>query len=130
MKKSLLIIASCLGAIGIISGAFGAHFFEDRIDAKMMAVFEKSIRYLFIHVFITLIALIFYSIKRNKLFLVSSIFFISGIVLFSGSLIVYVITTWKMLESMNWVVYITPFGGLSFIIGWIILALGFAKWGK
>jgi uncharacterized membrane protein YgdD (TMEM256/DUF423 family) len=130
MKKNLLVIASCLGAIGVISGALGAHFLEDKIDAEMMVVFEKSIRYLFIHIFITFVALIFYHLKQNRYFLISSILFITGIVLFSGSLMVYVVANWKMIDSMHWVVFLTPFGGLAFIIGWIILAIGFMKWEK
>ena len=44
--------------------------------------------------------------------------FIAGIVLFSGSL--YVLT----LVNLRWMGAITPLGGLAFIAGWLILALG------
>ena len=44
--------------------------------------------------------------------------FIAGIVLFSGSL--YALT----LASLRWMGAVTPLGGLAFIAGWLVLALG------
>jgi uncharacterized membrane protein YgdD (TMEM256/DUF423 family) len=43
--------------------------------------------------------------------------FLAGIVLFSGSLYLLAIT------NLKWLGAITPFGGLSFIVGWVWLAL-------
>jgi uncharacterized membrane protein YgdD (TMEM256/DUF423 family) len=44
--------------------------------------------------------------------------FLAGIVLFSGSLYVLVLT------DTPWLGAVTPFGGLSFIAGWGLLAWG------
>ena len=44
--------------------------------------------------------------------------FIAGIALFSGSL--YVLT----LAGLRWMGAVTPLGGVAFIAGWLILALG------
>jgi uncharacterized membrane protein YgdD (TMEM256/DUF423 family) len=43
----------------------------------------------------------------------------TGIILFSGSL--YLLT----LTDTRWLGMITPFGGLSFLIAWLMLALNF-----
>jgi uncharacterized membrane protein YgdD (TMEM256/DUF423 family) len=42
-----------------------------------------------------------------------------GIILFSGSLYVLAVTDLKMLGA------VTPVGGLAWIIGWLVLAVGF-----
>jgi len=47
---------------------------------------------------------------------ISGRLFIAGIVLFSGSL--YMLT----LANLRWMGAITPLGGASFIVGWIVLA--------
>ena len=47
--------------------------------------------------------------------------FLAGIVVFSGSL--YVMT----LTGAKWLGAITPLGGLSFILGWIVLAVAAMK---
>ena len=47
-------------------------------------------------------------------------FTIAGILLFSGSLYVLAYT------QVKWLGAVTPFGGLSFMLGWICLAV--AKW--
>ncbi|MNO81614.1 hypothetical protein D3C76_728630 [compost metagenome] len=43
--------------------------------------------------------------------------FILGIILFSGSLYLLAVAGWK------WLGPITPLGGVSFIIGWLMFAL-------
>ena len=47
--------------------------------------------------------------------------FIAGIALFSGSL--YLLT----LAGLRWMGAVTPLGGLAFIAGWLVLALGGPK---
>ena len=44
--------------------------------------------------------------------------FVAGIVLFSGSLYVLV------LSGQKWLGAVTPLGGLAFIAGWVLLAWG------
>lgn len=44
--------------------------------------------------------------------------FIVGIVLFSGSL--YFLAT----TGMRWLGAVTPFGGMAFLVGWLVLAAG------
>ena len=42
-------VAGILGAIGVIVGAFGAHFLKERIDITHIATLNTGVLYLFIH---------------------------------------------------------------------------------
>jgi uncharacterized membrane protein YgdD (TMEM256/DUF423 family) len=47
----------------------------------------------------------------------SAILFLSGITLFSGSLYLLALT------GLHALVFVTPFGGISFLAGWVLLAI-------
>jgi uncharacterized membrane protein YgdD (TMEM256/DUF423 family) len=79
------------------------------------------------HVFALLSTGILYQNFNGKLLQWAGCFFISGIILFSGSL--YILCYVKHFQLMNtlWIGAVTPIGGLCFITGWILIALGVAK---
>jgi uncharacterized membrane protein YgdD (TMEM256/DUF423 family) len=54
-------------------------------------------------------------------------FFISGIILFCGSLYALTFIKGAVLPGYDWVGAITPFGGLFFIAGWVCLFVGILK---
>jgi len=55
-------------------------------------------------------------------------FFITGIILFSGSL--YLLCYVKHNElPLNWLGAITPFGGAAFIAGWVMLFAAISRRG-
>ena len=117
MNKYLSITAF-LGAIGIVLGAFGAHALKEKLGVEDLKTFETGVRYQMYHVF----ALLFvnsYSNFSNKTKKLISIFFFIGILLFSGSL--YAITAGNISSKSIW--FITPLGGLVFIIAWLLLAV-------
>ena len=113
MNKNISITA-LLGAIGIILGAFGAHALKEKLGIDQLKTFETGVRYQMYHVF----ALLFvnsYSNFTNKSKNKISIFFFIGILFFSGSL--YAISAGNINPKTIW--FITPIGGLLFIIGWL-----------
>jgi uncharacterized membrane protein YgdD (TMEM256/DUF423 family) len=124
MLNNFLRIAAYLGALSVILGAFGAHALRNLVPPKALEVFETGVRYQFYHVFALALAGILYHFYPNKLIYWSGNCFIGGIILFSGSL--YLLTYASATEStaFRWVGPITPLGGLLFITGWILLALG------
>jgi uncharacterized membrane protein YgdD (TMEM256/DUF423 family) len=119
--KNYLTITAILGAITIILGAFGAHALKEKLSIDQLASFETAVKYQFYHVLVLLFVL-----TTKKLNLVAkkrlSWFFIAGIVFFSGS--IYCITFGVPAASI-W--FITPFGGLLFIMGWLLMAYYFFK---
>lgn len=127
MNKSFLKIAAILGVLSVALGAFGAHALKQHLAADELAVFETAVRYQFYHAFALLAAGILFKEYSSKWIKYSGNFFITGIILFSGSL--YLLTFLKAndIAGLNWVGAITPFGGLSFIIGWLCLFLAIRK---
>ena len=124
MHKSFLKIATMLGALAVILGAFGAHALKQVVSDNAVITFETGVRYQFYHVFALFTTGIIYKDFTNKWMNYAGNLFITGIVLFSGSL--YVLTFFVALvrPALNWIGIITPFGGLAFILGWIFLFVG------
>ena len=118
MRKLLIIIASLLGAIGVIIGAFGAHAFKDTLEASgMLDTFNTAVEYHFYHTLAALIApLLIKKHNQASKAKTASFLFLLGIVLFSGSLYVLCFT------EATYIAFVTPIGGLSFIMGWLTLS--------
>lgn len=127
MYKSFLSSAALIGALAVALGAFGAHALKKILPETSITVFETGVRYQFYHVFALALAGILYRDFPNKWILWSGYLFITGIILFSGSL--YALTYIKASgrDQLNAVGIITPFGGLAFIAGWICLFAGMYK---
>ena len=125
MKNSfyarLLSFASFLGAMGVICGAFGAHFLKSRLAASDLDIIRTGVLYLFIHVLIIfIVALLARDNVQSRLLKSSGVFFVLGVFLFSGSL--FIIAT-QSLTGINasFIGVVTPLGGLCFILGWTML---------
>jgi uncharacterized membrane protein YgdD (TMEM256/DUF423 family) len=119
--------AAIIGAISVALGAFAAHSLKQNISTEALNIFETAVRYQFYHVFALLAVGLLYKDFMNNSLIWSGRFFITGIILFSGSL--YLLTYFKAIESIkfNWLGAITPIGGLALILGWIFLFTGCNK---
>lgn len=118
MEKIFLGIAALFGAIGVAAGAFGAHALANLIPADRLDTFETAVRYQMYHV-IALIAVAWALTRwsgQSGLLTLSGWLFFAGILLFSGSL--YILS----LSGVRWLGAITPFGGVAFVAGWLLLA--------
>ncbi len=111
MDNKWLIIAGISGFLGVALGAFGAHSLRDIIPSDMIKIYETGVQYQLIHS-VVLLAL---ALATGNSFMASKWFFLAGIILFSFSLYLYAITD-QLFFAM-----ITPFGGVSFLIGWLSL---------
>lgn len=122
MKNKNLIITSILGAIAIMFGAFGAHALKEKLGVDALKSFETGVRYQMYHVIVLLFVNTYSGFVAKSKNLVS-ILFILGILFFSGS--IYAITVLGVNPKSIW--FMTPLGGLFFIIGWMKLAILFLK---
>ncbi len=105
-------------ALAVLLGAFGAHALKTQISPEMLAVYKTGVEYQFYHALgMLLIGLIGFHLD-SKWLRWSGVLLIVGIILFSGSLYALSISGIKILGA------ITPFGGLSFVAGWICLGVG------
>jgi uncharacterized membrane protein YgdD (TMEM256/DUF423 family) len=105
-------------ALAVLIGAFGAHAVQGRLDAYSRGVYETGVMYHFFHALGMLIVSVLpragalSAAHASKICALLAV----GIVLFSGSLYILAISGQRMLGA------VTPFGGLSFIAAWVLLA--------
>jgi uncharacterized membrane protein YgdD (TMEM256/DUF423 family) len=127
MNKSFLSIAALLGALSVVLGAFAAHSLKEMVGPDTVAVFETGVRYQFYHVFALFLVALLSEKITNKWMIWAGNCFITGIILFSGSL--YALTALKIAENshLKLVGIATPIGGLFFIAGWLFLWVGVTK---
>ena len=105
-------------ALAVLIGAFGAHALAGRLDAYSRGVYETGVMYHFFHALGMMVVSILprtgalTAARSSWICLLLAV----GIVLFSGSLYVLAISGVRMFGA------VTPFGGLSFIAAWVLLA--------
>ncbi|MCG1036060.1 DUF423 domain-containing protein [Polaribacter sargassicola] len=121
MYKNLTITA-LLGMLAIILGAFGAHALKEVLSAEELLSFETGVRYQMYHVIVLLFVNIFDGFSKKQKNRISYLFF-SGILLFSGS--IYAIHLTSISAKSIW--FITPLGGLTLILGWLLMIIVFLK---
>lgn len=109
-------------AVAIALGAFGAHGLEDRVSAHYIEVFETGVRYhMYIALGLMLVSLLAKYIGESKLLLNGARLLFAGMLIFSGSLYILVLTDFSKLGM------ITPIGGVAMIAGWICVVLSAKK---
>ncbi len=127
LSKYFISIAAFLGALTVALGAFGAHALKAVLSPAALTTYETAVRYQMYHVVALLIAGILYNKstlpKQQKMLSRAGLFFMDGIVLFSGSLYFIVAKPFLGIEGLPWVGIITPMGGLLWIIAWVLLGL-------
>ena len=121
IHRQFLIVASISGALAVAIGAMGAHALEAHLDAQAMEVYQTAAEYHFYHTLALLAVAILWVWRPSNWLNAAGILFIVGIVLFSGSLYTLSITGIGKLGM------VAPVGGLSFIAGWLSMAMGVWK---
>lgn len=116
MTRFFVAAGALAAGIGVALGAFGAHGLEGRVSPNRLATFETAVKYQIYHA----LALLFVAWASAQGWGPSvdwaGYCFLAGIVVFSGSLYVLVLT------DTGWLGAVTPFGGVGFIVGWGLLA--------
>ena len=115
-SKNLVVAGTALGFLTVALGAFGAHALEQRLDSDQLETWGTAVLYQGLHA-LALIALGTWSHVVGQPVRLAGRALILGCLLFSGSLYAHV------LGGPNWLVYATPLGGLSFLVGWLAWGL-------
>lgn len=111
-----LALAALSGFLSVAIGAFGAHALRERLDERMLEIFETGVRYQMYHTLALLgIALLLQWLPQASLLRWSGWLFVAGIIIFSGSL--YTLS----LSGIRTFGAITPIGGFCFLAGWALL---------
>lgn len=109
-------VAGVLGFLGVGLGAFGAHGLRGRVPEAMLANWQTATHYLLVHA-VAMLALGALGRATHAAVGLPAAMFLAGVVLFSGSLYVMVLTGSTRLGM------ITPLGGLCLLGGWLAVAV-------
>ena len=122
MMKVFIILGAINGFLAVALGAFGAHGLEPILTEKMMDVWEKGVDYQMFHTMgLFIVAFAANKWSGSSAVKWSGIMMFIGIILFSGRL--YALST----SGITVLGAITPLGGVSFLAGWILLAVAAVK---
>jgi len=111
---SWVAIGAVFGFVAVAAGAFGAHFLRSILPPPRLETFEVAVRYQMYHALAIILAGMLNADRAAWCFT-------TGILVFSGSLYLLV------LLDQRWLGAITPIGGVLFLAGWLLLALGAKK---
>jgi len=116
MNKKITACAAILAALGVAFGAFGAHGLKNMVSPEAVAAFVTGVKYQMHHALALLIIGLSTALP-DKLKKQVALFFSLGILCFSGS--IYLLSLNEVLPFNSAKIgFITPVGGLLFIIGW------------
>ena len=119
--KIFIVLGIINGFLAVALGAFGAHGLEGKLSEKSLAIWDKAVHYQMFHTMALLVTgLLLAKLQQTSAVWAGWMFFV-GILLFSGSLYLYSTTGTKLLAM------ITPFGGVAFLIGWVLLGYAVVK---
>jgi len=120
--KRWLMVAALCAFTAVAIGAFAAHGLKAVLSVKELAWLDTASRYQMYHALALLgVAAIQARGVGDKWLQISACFFAGGILLFCGSLYALAFV------SVKWLVYVTPLGGLLFLIGWGALFIAAVK---
>lgn len=116
--RTWMMLAAISGLLGVAFGAFGAHGVADPAAKEWL---KTGAQYQFVHALAALAAAVFVA-HGARLARFAPAFFLAGTLLFSGSLYAMALGGPRVLGA------VTPLGGLSFMIGWAVLAWSARGW--
>ena len=116
MERVFTLAGAAAGLLGVGLGAFAAHALGARLEPRDLQTFETGVRYQMYHA-LALLA-VAWAVGRwsGPAAQLAGWAFLTGIVVFSGSLYLLVLT------GERWLGAVTPLGGVAFLVGWAALA--------
>ena len=114
------VIGSLFVTLAIGLGAYGAHGLEDAFSKtpRMERAWGNAVDYQMFHgLAIFVLGIVRIDHKNAKLWMVSGILMSLGVILFSFSIYAWIF------GGPNGLIMVTPIGGFSFIIAWVLLVI-------
>ncbi len=117
MTTYFISLGSLNAALAVILGAFGAHALSAKLSPAALSTFQTGVDYHFYHALgLIAVGIVGRTAKKSLAVCISGWIMLTGIILFSGSL--YLIS----IGGIRSIGIITPLGGISFIVSWVLLA--------
>lgn len=132
IAKWKIVTVGISGAVAVSLGALGAHALKNQLPGGLITPdllngFDTGVKYHMYHTIALLLSALLSLHVNSKALNTAFAFFLTGIVLFSGSL--YFLCTRHLLGA-DWLSFlgpVTPVGGLFFVAGWLFLAFSVLK---
>lgn len=119
--KQWLLAGSLFGFFSVALGAFGAHALKESLPERSLEIFQTGVQYQMFHAMALLVLGLWSAYQPSVSTAFSGWAFISGVILFSGSLYALAVT------QIHYLGMITPLGGVSFLLGWASFAWSIFK---
>ena len=120
-----IIVGAVLAALAVGLGAIGAHALKSQLSAEQLATYHTAVQYQMYHAIGLVLVGLLGLHHRSRWFDTAGWAMLVGIMLFSGMLYAWLGTGRRIF------VYPVPVGGVAYIIGWLLMAIGVTGlWGK
>lgn len=114
--RLFFLLGTLFAGLAVGLGAFGAHGLRGVLSAEDLQTFEVGVRYQMYHA-LGLVGVAWAASRwESSTVIIAGWLFVAGILLFSGSLYLLVLT------GPRWLGAVTPLGGVAFLVGWGLLA--------
>ena len=120
-SRTFIVLGALTLLLGVALGAFAAHGLKSVLSPELLNIFKTAVDYQFIHGLGLIFCGLIYQQHQQKFIKLSGWLLLAGIIIFSGSLYLLVIT------DIRWLGAITPLGGTAFILAWASLIVGMLK---
>lgn len=115
MDQLFFAMGAVFGFLGVALGAMGAHALQGKLSPERLTTYELAARYQLFHA-LALLGAAWAAVRwPGGAATAAGWLLAAGIVLFSGSL--YGLS----FGGPRWMAFVTPFGGVSFLVGWACL---------
>ena len=115
MDLSWIQLGSLLCLLGVTLGTFGIHSIESKITPKFIGSYRAGIAYHIIHSIALFVIAWLSTLSNDPSIQYSGLFFMVGILFFSGFSYLYAIT------EVEWFKWVTVIGAFFFLVGWFLL---------
>lgn len=125
MEKKIFLMASILGLIAVVFGAFAAHGLRDVLNTTSLESFQTGVRYQMYHAFFLFVIGLMPQLQPHQK---KRVFWLTllGVLLFSGS--IYLLSTNALTPiDFTFLGPVTPIGGLLQISAWGVLGFFLLK---
>jgi len=118
MPTIFITLGAVLAALAVGLGAIGAHALKSQLTAEQLSTYHTAVQYQMYHAIGLVLVGLLGLHHRSYWFDGAGWLMLVGIILFSGFLYAWLAT------GRRGFVHPVPVGGVAFIIGWLLLAVG------
>ncbi len=123
-QRALLVIAALAAASGVALAALASHAFADVLVGKAATRFDSALKIHLLHAPLLFALALAALYARRLAWWIGSVAVVTGMLVFCGGLYL------ASLAGNATLVPIVPMGGSAIILGWVVLAIGFALGGQ